>query len=76
MGVAGIGGVGIATSVTADVGAKGAGSVTFHAADDIRFSQNSFSFNKNDGETGENYTYGDLLLNNEAFFVRPSNFTQ
>ncbi|ADW73646.1 filamentous hemagglutinin family outer membrane protein [Rahnella aceris] len=61
VGAAGIGGVGKATSVTADVGAKGAGSVTFHAADDIRFSQNSFSFNKTDRDTGKNYTYDDLV---------------
>ncbi|MQB55581.1 hemagglutinin repeat-containing protein [Rahnella sp. RcJ3] len=61
VGAAGIGGVGKATSVTADVGAKGAGSVTFHAAEDIRFSQNSFSFNKTDRDTGKNYTYDDLV---------------
>lgn len=61
VGAAGIGGVGKATSVTADVGAKGASSVTFHAADDIRFSQNSFSFNKTDRDTGKNYTYDDLV---------------
>ncbi|WP_129990804.1 hemagglutinin repeat-containing protein [Rahnella sp. CFA14(1/10)] len=61
VGAAGIGGVGKATSVTADVGTKGAGSVTFHAADDIRFSQNSFSFNKTDRDTGKNYTYDDLV---------------
>ncbi|MDO7930378.1 DUF637 domain-containing protein [Pseudomonas sp. KFB-139] len=37
------------------------GSLTLHSADDIRFSQNSVSFNKVDRGTGENYTYEDLV---------------
>ncbi|WP_208601373.1 hypothetical protein, partial [Phytopseudomonas flavescens] len=43
------------------VGAKGTGNITAHAADDIRFSQNTVSFNKTDRVTGTNYTYNDLV---------------
>ncbi|WP_232244523.1 hypothetical protein [Pseudomonas putida] len=42
-------------------GAKGAGNAATYAADDIRFSQNSVSFNKTDRVSGTNYTYDDLV---------------
>ncbi|WP_275671814.1 DUF637 domain-containing protein, partial [Pseudomonas mandelii] len=42
-------------------GTKGAGNATLYAADDIRFSQNTVSFNKTDRISGTNYTYDDLV---------------
>ncbi|WP_323744584.1 DUF637 domain-containing protein [Pseudomonas sp. UFMG81] len=47
-------------------GPKGTGGATLHAADDIRFSQNSVSFNKTDRVTGANYTYDDLVQSMRA----------
>ncbi|QXI40112.1 hypothetical protein [Pseudomonas xantholysinigenes] len=41
--------------------AKGADNAATYAADDIRFSQNSVSFNKTDRVSGTNYTYDDLV---------------
>lgn len=41
--------------------ASGVRSATLHAANDIRFSQNTVSFNKTDRVTGTNYTYNDLV---------------
>ncbi|SCW99140.1 MULTISPECIES: filamentous hemagglutinin N-terminal domain-containing protein [unclassified Pseudomonas] len=42
-------------------GAKGVGNTATYAADDIRFSQNTVSFNKTDRISGTNYTYDDLV---------------
>jgi len=42
-------------------GKKDPENIIFHAADEIRFSQNSVSFNKTDRVTGTDYTYNDLV---------------
>ncbi|MDU9393754.1 DUF637 domain-containing protein [Pseudomonas sp. zfem002] len=51
----------LATGKTGFGGTKGAGNAAIYAADDIRFSQNSVSFNKTDRVSGTNYTYDDLV---------------
>ena len=56
-------GVGTKTAGEVESGVKGAGNVILYTADDIRFSQNSVSFNKTDRVTGTNYTYNDLVKN-------------
>ena len=54
------GGASVLVSGVKGAGAKGIGSATLHPADDIRFSQNTVSFNKADAE-GKAFNYTDLV---------------
>ncbi|GHC31957.1 hemagglutinin [Kushneria pakistanensis] len=60
-GMAGAAGLAKFGSSPTVVGNKALESATSHAANDIRFSQNTVSFNKKDRVSGTNYTYDDLV---------------
>lgn len=53
--------VGAKGTGTGSSDAKAAGNAVSHAADDIRFSQNTVSFNKTDRVSGTKYNYDDLV---------------